>query len=197
MNDLVLEETRKLARPFPTAHGECDMALIHAAIAEAAAEPGTVVDTRGILHHVGGAHYAVFGRVAYTLRCEVTSDSGGWSWEMMPAVVDQHLIGRWPHEEAGTILHLQRFLWIDGDFVIGPRWEAVWVACEWQACAEVGFGRGAGSALVQAQRAFLIESGPADGMRSTCDIREGMARCAPADNLVIALEGPGGSSGRP
>jgi hypothetical protein len=141
MSNLVLEEARRCSRPFPEAHAEREIALINAAIAEAAAELGTTVNCQGTLHHVAGEHYAVFGPLAYTLQCEMASDSEGWAWETIPAVIDQHLIGQWPRDEAGTILHLQRLLWIDGDFVVAPRWEAIWVPCLWEQASAIGEAR--------------------------------------------------------
>jgi hypothetical protein len=134
---LAPEEPTRTPRPFPASHAEREVALITAAIAEAAREVGAVVKTDGIPHHSEGKHYAVFGLVAYTLQCELASDSDGWTWETIPAVVNEHLVGRWPCEEAGTILHLTRFVQIDGDYVIGARWEAAWIHSLWQSRGDV------------------------------------------------------------
>ena len=141
MNNLVLEEAKRCSRPFPEAHADREIALISAAIAEATAEPGTTVNRHGLLHHFAGEHFAVFGPLAYTLQCEIASDSEGWAWETIPAVFGGNVVGRWPRRQAGTMLHLTRFIWVDGGFVVGPRWEPVWISCLWQNPVELALGK--------------------------------------------------------
>jgi hypothetical protein len=139
-NDCPAEEAKRVSRPFPVSYAEHERALINVAIAEASAEPRALVSTAGVCHHAGTAHYAVFGPLAYTLQCELACNTDGWAWETIPALSDQHAVGCWPHREAGAILHLTRFVWIEGAFVVGPRWEPVWISCTWQDRAEVVLG---------------------------------------------------------
>jgi len=126
-------------RPFPSGHTDSEMALIDAAMAQANESRRTVVSATGVPCHDGPRHYGQFGRLLYTLQCALVRDPDDWGWEIMPALSGGHLVGHWPGREAGSILHLRRWVQTgDEQLLLGLSWEPVWVPCLWQTAAEVG-----------------------------------------------------------
>jgi hypothetical protein len=133
-----LDETTVIRHPipFPLRYTEPQAAVIAAAVA---AESPARVNRGGTVHHgPEGERYAVFGAtpLAYRLDCARCVSDDGFAWEIVP-VVSPGPVGCWRQREAGRILHLVRDLVIDGAFVVGETWEAVWVASPWITLSEL------------------------------------------------------------
>jgi len=116
---------------LPGKYTPVQLAMIAAAIAEATADPTSLVDRSGTLcRDPRGLHFAIFEPLAYQLSSERCVAPEGSVWDTVP-VLAPGIVGCWQPDEAGRLLHLVRDVSRGGELAFGAGWEPVWIAAPW------------------------------------------------------------------